>query len=156
MALLQAGTPKPDGVTNPVGALTLTPSPHSPWYSASYYAGVRLPKAPDKLHSPMKSTVIASNHMVYWSGGASVGILKPTVGASATLAPVIPVTGVYYKAPAPLQPVITPSKVPGALGVTGWEQAIPPPPPPESVSSLSWITVGLLAAAGVAAYLIFH
>ena len=140
MALVQAGTAKPYGVTNPTGALTLTPS-------------------------PLKSTATAPKALTVWSGGASVGILKPVVGASATLAPAVAVTGLYKGTPLPLAPKITPSKLPGALGVTGWEQRTPPAPEgaelralprPDSVPSLSWKTVGLFAAAGLAAYLIFH
>jgi hypothetical protein len=143
---------------NPSGAAPVDVAAYNAWYAAQ----VSLPRAPDKLHSPMTSTA-KPQAIVLWTGGASVGVLKPTVGASATLAPA---QTIKTAAPAaPLKPVITPSKVPVTVPVTGWAQPVPPPPEgveqralprPDSVPSLSWITVGLLAAAGLAAYLLFH
>jgi len=96
--------------------------------------------------------------MVLYSGAASVGILKPVVGASATLQPVQTVKP--STPPAPLKPVVK------ALPVTAVYYPPTPPTPlsteqralprPDSVPSLSWKTVGLFAAAGLGLYLIFH
>ena len=132
MALVQAGTAKPQGVTNPTGALTLTPS-------------------------PLTSTATAPKVLTVLSGSASVGVLKPVVGASATLAPaqtVKPATP-----PAPLKPLVKtaapvtpPTPAPTAPG--GEEKRALPRP--DSVPSLSWKTLGLFAAAGLAAYLAFR
>lgn len=91
--------------------------------------------------------------MVLASGTASVGILKPVVGASATLVPAVTVQRATPLAP--LKPVVTTTVKPVAVPVTaGPEQRALPRP--DSVPSLTWITVGLLAAAGLSAYLIFH
>jgi len=135
MALVQAGTAKPQGVTNPTGALTLTPS-------------------------PLKSTATAPKALTVLSGGASVGILKPVVGASATLTPAVTATVKPATPPAPLKPVVK------AVPVLATVKPATPPTPageeqralprPDSVPSLSWKTVGLFAAAGLGAYLIFH
>jgi len=140
MALVQAGTAKPQGVTNPTGALTLTPS-------------------------PLTSTATAPKVLTVLSGSASVGVLKPVVGASATLAPAQPVKATPA---AVVKPAITESKIglaaasasPASSAASlatvqpaAEQRALPRP---DSVPSLSWKTVALLAAAGLGAYLIFH
>lgn len=93
--------------------------------------------------------------MVLASGTASVGILKPVVGASATLVPAVTVQRATPLAA--LKPVVKAFPVTGivepAARTTEEQRALPRP---ESAPSLSWKTVGLLAAAGLGVYLIFH
>lgn len=145
------------------GVMVLNPSGHGGHFVPLNGSPVPVPVLAAPLEPVIKRSI--SNHpivtptapqtMTLWSGGASVGVLKPVVGASATLAPAQTVK--TATPPAPLKPVVTQSKTvqPAApSGPEGVEQRALPRP--DSVPSLSWITVALFAAAGLAGYLAYR
>ena len=122
------GFAKPYGVTNPTGALSLSAS-------------------------PLKSIATAPKTLTLSYGTAPGGILKPVVGASATLG-AEPVKATASSAP--LQPKITPSKSLQPAAPSAPEGADKRAlPRPDSVPALSWKTVGVFAAAGLVGYLLF-